>query len=114
MPTKEKEASSATCKGQANIREILVKYQGKSSLRQYRSKIKPITQHLEMPWQYRSKNGEHVSIERNSPQGTSRSTFNIFTLHEKSNFGTFFRPLTPPFISTFLINLKRRLESKLC
>ena len=63
MPTKGKEASSATCQGQANIGEILVKYHAKSSLGQDRPKIKPISQHLEVPWQYRSKNGEHSQYQ---------------------------------------------------
>ena len=45
MPTKEKEVSLARCQSQANIGEILLKYQGKSSLRQYRSKKIPIRHH---------------------------------------------------------------------
>ena len=71
------EASTVTCQGQAKIGEILVKYQGKSSLRQYRSKIKPIRQHLEVPWQYRSKNGEHVSIDRKNVHKSTCKSANL-------------------------------------
>ena len=59
IPTKGKEASPAACQGHGNIEEILAKFQDKSNLGQHRPKIKRTSQHLEVQWQNRSKNGEH-------------------------------------------------------
>ena len=54
------------CQGQVNVGKLLVKYQGKNKIEavSIQNKRKLIRQHLEVSWQYRSKNCEHVSIDR--------------------------------------------------